>query len=80
MSLFDTVYFRTTTTAWVALHIPGVGKVDHHFDVLPELHQALLDYVTAQAALRVAEIQANMTAKGFNEANATKGTAPKEGI
>lgn len=65
--MFDTVFFRTTNTAWVQLHVPGVGKIDHHFDVPAELHQALLDYATAQAALRVAEIQANMTAKGYNE-------------
>lgn len=71
--MFDTVFFRTTATAWVKLHIPGVGQVDHHFDVPADLHQALLDYATAQANLRVSEIQANMTAKGFNQANATKG-------
>ena len=63
--LFETVFFRTTATAWVKLNIPGVGVVDHHFDVPPALHQVLLEYAQAQAGLKIAEIQANMTAKGY---------------
>lgn len=68
--MFDTVFFRPANTAWVKMTVPGVGTLDHHFDVPPELHKALLDYANAQAALKVAEIQANMTAKTVNETTA----------
>lgn len=66
--MFDTIYFRTDKTAWVQLNVLGVGKVDHHFDLPPDLHKALIDYACAQANLKVAEIQANMTVKTHNQA------------
>lgn len=77
--MFDTVFFRIDQTAWVKLNIPGVGVVDHHFDVPPELHKALLDYAKAQGEVRVAEIQANMTARTFvANTNGTEDRHPNE--
>lgn len=64
--MFDTVFVKTDGRAWMNLYIPHVGKVNHEFQLPPEFHKALLDYCYAQADLKVADIQANMTAKHNN--------------
>lgn len=65
---FDCVFFRTDRVdCWFALNIGGVGKLDHHFQFPAALKKAVMDYALAQANLRIAEIQANATAKSFGE-------------
>lgn len=61
--MYQTIYIRRNNTAWAELMIPGVGTVHHEFVLPSTLQKALIDYVDAQAVLRMKEIQANMTAK-----------------
>lgn len=70
--MFDTIYFRIDKTAFIQINIPGVGRLEHHFDVPADLYKALVDYANAQANLKVAEIQANMTAKTHNQAKGSE--------
>lgn len=67
--MFDTIFFRIDKTAWINIIIPGVGTVQHDFNVPSDLYKILFDYATAQANLKVAEIQANMTVKSAEKSN-----------